>query len=88
MKDAFDQPRRFGTGQAKPPMDDIREIGAGQRSVDAHFLAQPRDPKIRHGVPPAIAGAPPPAKIDYTFVTEFIRVGNATFDELPIFFNI
>jgi len=32
--------------------------------------------------------APAPGQIDYTFVTEFKRVGNATFDELPIFFNI
>jgi hypothetical protein len=31
---------------------------------------------------------PAPGQIDYSFVTEFERVGNATFDELPIFFNI
>jgi hypothetical protein len=48
MQDALDHPGRFGTGQAKPAMDDVGKVGAGQRPVDSGILVQARDPEIRH----------------------------------------
>src|SRR4029453_5708402 len=76
VKDSLDHIGRFRARQAKFAMDHVGEVGTGERASGFKFIVDARDPEVGHLFSPALGASP--RRFDYTFVTEFRRVGNST----------
>jgi hypothetical protein len=86
VKDALDEVRRFGPGEAELAMHDVGQIGARQSIAGFRLVGDPRDAEIGHKNSPALFDEAPCRR--FTFVTNSSRVGNSTIAGFSNFFNI
>ena len=48
VQHALDELGRFRAGQSEPVVDDVRQVGAGQRPAQSSLLAHPSDAEVGH----------------------------------------
>jgi hypothetical protein len=64
MEHTLDELRGFGSGQAKPVMDDVREVGASQCPAQFRLITHPCNAEVGHLLLPLkIAALPLPRQL-------------------------